>query len=85
MNATCGGCRVLGTGEVALLRGRNGPLIRSAHATGAKVGPCGQRSGDNPDDVRLLVAAGTNSISVTPDRFLRLNDYVAAAERGEDR
>src|SRR5690606_31055764 len=58
-------------------------LIRVAHAKGVKVGLCGQRPSDDPDYARLLVRAGIDSISVTPDSFLTVKDNVAAAERAE--
>lgn len=58
-------------------------LIAVAHAKGVKVGLCGQRPSDDPDYARLLVRAGIDSISVTPDSFLRVKDHVAAAERDE--
>jgi pyruvate,water dikinase len=55
-------------------------LIDSAHASGRKVGICGQRPSDDPDFARLLVHRGIDSISVTPDSFLRVKSNVAAAE-----
>jgi pyruvate, water dikinase len=57
-------------------------LIPAAHAAGRKVGLCGQRPSDDPDFARFLVAAGIDSISVTPDSFLSVKRNVAAAERG---
>lgn len=57
-------------------------LIRAAHERRRKVGLCGQRPSDDPDFARLLVAAGIDSISVTPDSFLTVKENVAAAERG---
>jgi len=56
-------------------------LITVAHAKGVKVGLCGQRPSDDPDYARLLVRAGIDSISVTPDSFLKVKEHVAAAER----
>jgi pyruvate, water dikinase len=58
-------------------------LIAVAHDKGVKVGLCGQRPSDDPDYARLLVRAGIDSISVTPDSFLRVKDLVAAAERDD--
>jgi pyruvate,water dikinase len=55
-------------------------LIDVAHANDRKVGICGQRPSDDPDFARLLVRSGIDSISVTPDSFLRVKDNVAAAE-----
>ncbi|HEX5597887.1 MAG TPA: phosphoenolpyruvate synthase [Micromonosporaceae bacterium] len=58
-------------------------MIRTGHAKGRKVGLCGQRPSDDPDFARLLVRAGIDSISVTPDSFLTVIQNVAAAEREE--
>ncbi len=59
-------------------------VIARAHAAGAKVGLCGQAPSNYPEFARLLVAAGIDSISVTPDSFLAVKRHVAAAEAGED-
>lgn len=55
-------------------------LISDAHAARRKVGLCGQRPSDDPDFAGFLVGAGIDSISVTPDAFLRVKDNVAMAE-----
>jgi len=55
-------------------------LIETAHAAGRKVGLCGQAPSNDPDFARLLVQAGIDTISVTPDAFLAVKDNVAAAE-----
>lgn len=55
-------------------------VIRSAHAAGRKVGLCGQAPSDRPAFAGFLVRAGIDSISVTPDSFLRVKEHVAAAE-----
>ena len=55
-------------------------VIERAHAAGAKVGLCGQAPSNDPDYARLLVEAGIDSISVTPDSFLAVKRHVAAAE-----
>lgn len=55
-------------------------LIRSAHGGHRPVGLCGQRPSDDPDFAQLLVEAGIDSVSVSPDSFLRVKDNVAAAE-----
>ena len=55
-------------------------VIRSAHAVGRTVGLCGQAPSDRPAFARFLVRAGIDSISVTPDSFLRVKEHVAAAE-----
>jgi phosphoenolpyruvate-protein kinase (PTS system EI component) len=44
---------------------------------------CGQRPSNDPDFARLLVRAGIDSISVTPDSFLGVKENVAAVERDE--
>ncbi len=56
-------------------------VIDSAHAHGRKVGLCGQAPSDRPSFVEFLVGAGIDSVSVTPDSFLRVKMNVAAAER----
>jgi pyruvate,water dikinase len=55
-------------------------LIRVAHSKGKKVGLCGQKPSDDPEFARFLVSAGIDSISVTPDSFLRVKEQVAKAE-----
>jgi pyruvate,water dikinase len=55
-------------------------VIRDAHACGRKVGLCGQAPSDRPRFARFLVEAGIDSISVTPDSFVRVKQHVAAAE-----
>ena len=55
-------------------------LVRSAHGKQRKVGLCGQRPSDDAGFAELLVRAGIDSISVTPDSFLAVKDSVAAAE-----
>lgn len=57
-------------------------LIDAARSAGVKVGLCGQRPSNDPAFARFLVAAGIDSISVTPDSFLRVKEHVAAAESG---
>jgi pyruvate,water dikinase len=56
-------------------------LISRAHAAGAKVGLCGQAPSNDPAFARLLVEAGIDSISVTPDSFIAVKRHVAEAER----
>ncbi|MFP1643726.1 phosphoenolpyruvate synthase [Pontitalea aquivivens] len=55
-------------------------VIARARAAGRKIGLCGQAPSNDPDFARLLVAAGIDSISVTPDSFLAVKQNVAAAE-----
>ena len=57
-------------------------LIRSAADHDRKVGLCGQAPSDDPAFARFLVGAGIDSISVSPDGFIRVKHHVAAAEQG---
>ena len=59
-----------------------GHVIEAAKAAGAKIGLCGQGPSDYPEFARFLVACGIDSISVTPDSFIRVKAQVAAAEAG---
>ncbi|MCF1709381.1 phosphoenolpyruvate synthase [Tabrizicola sp. J26] len=56
-------------------------LISRAHAAGSKVGLCGQAPSNNPAFARLLVKAGIDTISVTPDSFLAVKRHVAEGEK----
>ncbi len=56
-------------------------LVTTAHSRHCKVGLCGQRPSDDPDFARILVHAGIDSMSVTPDSFLTVKQNVAAAEQ----
>jgi pyruvate,water dikinase len=56
-------------------------VIEAAHAAGRKVSLCGQAPSDRPEFVEFLVDAGIDSVSVTPDSFVRVQHNVAAAER----
>jgi pyruvate, water dikinase len=55
-------------------------LIARAHKAKAKVGLCGQAPSNDPAFAKLLVKAGIDSISVTPDSFVAVKRNVAAAE-----
>jgi pyruvate,water dikinase len=55
-------------------------VIEKAHAKGRKVGLCGQAPSNDPGFARLLVEAGIDTISVTPDSFLSVKANVKAAE-----
>ena len=46
-------------------------LIRTAKEEGVKVGICGQGPSDFPDFAQFLVEEGIDSISVTPDSFVK--------------
>jgi pyruvate,water dikinase len=55
-------------------------LIRSAKQAGIKVGICGQGPSDYPDFARFLVEEGIDSISVTPDSFMKTVETIKAIE-----
>ncbi len=55
-------------------------FIERAHSRRAEVGLCGQAPSDDPRFARLLVEAGIDSVSVSPDAFLAAKREVAAAE-----
>lgn len=60
-------------------------IISKAQKAGRKIGLCGQAPSNDPDFARLLVHAGIDTISVTPDSFLDVKANVADAEaRGTD-
>ncbi|MCC5986892.1 MAG: phosphoenolpyruvate synthase [Pararhodobacter sp.] len=76
------------SGRLAALFAEDDPavlwMIREAisrgHAAGVPVGLCGQAPSNDPKFARLLVEAGIDSISVTPDSFLQVKENVAQAE-----
>jgi pyruvate, water dikinase len=55
-------------------------VIERAHRCGREVSLCGQAPSDYPEFARFLAEAGIDSISVTPDSFVRVKQHVAAAE-----
>lgn len=55
-------------------------LIMQAKKSGVKVGICGQGPSDFPDFAEFLVELGIDSISVTPDSFLKTARAIAAIE-----
>ena len=55
-------------------------LLSSAKKTGSHTGICGQAPSDHPEFARFLVEQGIESISVTPDSFLRVKKQIAVAE-----
>ncbi len=57
-------------------------VIRDAHAAGSKVGFCGQAPSNDPSFAQRLVGFGIDSISVTPDSFIKVLRNVAKAEEG---
>ena len=56
-------------------------IIERAHKLDRKVGLCGQAPSNYPDFAKVLVDAGIDTISVTPDSFLEVKNIVADAER----
>ncbi len=58
-------------------------VIPRAHKFKRKVGLCGQAPSDHPEFARFLVHAGIDSISVSPDSFVRVKHHVAAAESAQ--
>ncbi|WP_372839284.1 phosphoenolpyruvate synthase [Phaeovulum sp.] len=56
-------------------------VIARARKAGRHIGLCGQAPSNDPEFARLLVAAGIDAISVTPDSFLAVKGHVAAAEK----
>ncbi|MCP3969539.1 MAG: phosphoenolpyruvate synthase [Rhodobacteraceae bacterium] len=55
-------------------------VIARAHKHGCKVGLCGQAPSNYPEFAQVLVDAGIDSISCTPDSFFDVKTNVAAAE-----
>jgi pyruvate, water dikinase len=55
-------------------------VIKSAHKSHRKVGLCGQAPSDHPEFAQFLVHAGIDSMSVSPDSFIRVKRNVATAE-----
>jgi len=56
-------------------------LIRTAKEEGVKVGICGQGPSDFPDFAQFLVEEGIDSISVTPDSFVKTVRAIQAIEK----
>ncbi len=55
-------------------------VIRTAKASGRKIGICGQGPSDYPEFAAFLVGEGIDSISVTPDALVRTIQRVAEVE-----
>ena len=55
-------------------------LIKTAKANNVKVGICGQGPSDHPDFAQFLVKEGIDSISVTPDSFMKTVQAIAQIE-----
>ena len=45
--------------------------IKTAHKNSCKIGICGQGPSDFPDFAKFLVDEGIDTISVTPDSFVK--------------
>jgi pyruvate, water dikinase len=56
-------------------------LIETAHASGAKVGICGQAPSDYPEFAAFLVEQGIDSISLNPDSIIAVKERVAEVEQ----
>jgi pyruvate, water dikinase len=56
-------------------------LIETAHASGAKVGICGQAPSDYPEFAAFLVEQGIDSISLNPDSVITVKERVAEVEK----
>ncbi len=56
-------------------------LIKTAKRMGKKVGICGQGPSDLPDFAQFLVEQGIDSISVTPDSFLKTSKAIYEIEQ----
>jgi pyruvate,water dikinase len=55
-------------------------VIKAAHHAERKIGLCGQAPSDKPEFARLLVEAGIDSMSVSPDSFVRVKQNIAKEE-----
>ncbi|MBP6699489.1 MAG: phosphoenolpyruvate synthase, partial [Flavobacteriales bacterium] len=56
-------------------------VIASAHATGTRIGLCGQGPSDDPGFARFLVEQGIDSISFNPDALVNGIRNIREAER----
>jgi pyruvate,water dikinase len=55
-------------------------LIKVAKKMGVKVGICGQGPSDYPDFAQFLVEEGIDTISVTPDSFMKTTHAISEIE-----
>jgi len=55
-------------------------VIIRAHASGIRIGICGQAPSNYPEFAEMLIHAGIDSISLNPDSFVSTLRHVAAAE-----
>lgn len=56
-------------------------VIDAAHASGIKIGICGEAPSNDPEFARFLVDCGIDSMSLNPDSFVRTLASVAEAEK----
>ncbi|OYW15950.1 MAG: hypothetical protein B7Z55_14465, partial [Planctomycetales bacterium 12-60-4] len=56
-------------------------VIRTAKATGRKIGICGQAPSDYPEFAQFLVEEGIDSISLNPDSLVRTIPKIVEAEQ----
>jgi pyruvate,water dikinase len=56
-------------------------VIRKAHASGTKVGICGQAPSNYPEFAEFLVEEGIDTMSLNPDSFIETAQHVAEVER----
>ncbi|MBC7915832.1 MAG: hypothetical protein H7Y07_17115, partial [Pyrinomonadaceae bacterium] len=59
-------------------------VIQSAKKAGIKVGICGQGPSDYPDFAQFLVEEGIDTISVTPDSFVKTVKAIHAIEKAKN-
>ena len=59
-------------------------LIARAHASGVRVGICGQAPSDHPEYAAWLVELGIDSISLSPDSLVGALRRIAALESNRD-
>jgi pyruvate, water dikinase len=55
-------------------------LVTRAHAAGRPVGLCGQAPSNRPEFAAFLAEIGIDSVSVTPDAYVRVRQVLADAE-----
>lgn len=59
-------------------------VIGDAHACGIKIGICGEAPSNDPEFARFLVDCGIDSMSLSPDSFVRTLSSVAEAEKARE-
>jgi pyruvate,water dikinase len=56
-------------------------VIAEANKARVKIGLCGQAPSDRPEFATFLVECGIDSVSISPDSFLKVKQHVASAEK----